>query len=41
MTSVTCAVNAAGTSAPKAFLDHQAGDYDTDMALNRSPYFIT
>ncbi len=34
-------VNAAGTFAPKPFLDHHVDDYDRYMALNRSLYFIT
>ena len=34
-------VNAAGTFAPKPFLDHQDEDYETYMALNRSLYFVT
>jgi NAD(P)-dependent dehydrogenase (short-subunit alcohol dehydrogenase family) len=34
-------VNAAGTFAPKAFLEHQVADYDKYLALNRAIYFIT
>lgn len=34
-------VNAAGTFAPKPFLDHAIDDYEKYMALNRSLYFIT
>lgn len=34
-------VNAAGTFNPKAFLDHDAGDYDGYLDLNRGTYFVT
>ena len=34
-------VNAAGTFAPKTFLDHSAEDYDTYMNLNRGTFFVT
>ncbi len=34
-------VNAAGTFAPKPFLDHQTGDYDAYMGLNKATFFIT
>ena len=34
-------VNAAGTFAPKPFLAHEAGDYDSYMDLNRAMFFIT
>ena len=34
-------VNAAGTFAPKPFLEHQVEDYDKYMTLNRSLYFVT
>jgi NAD(P)-dependent dehydrogenase (short-subunit alcohol dehydrogenase family) len=34
-------VNAAGTFVPKAFLEHDVGDYDKYLALNRAIYFLT
>lgn len=34
-------VNAAGTFAPKPFLDHSAADYDAYMSLNRGTFFVT
>jgi NAD(P)-dependent dehydrogenase (short-subunit alcohol dehydrogenase family) len=34
-------VNAAGYFQPKAFLEHDQGDYDTYHVLNRSMFFIT
>ncbi len=34
-------VNAAGTFAPKPFLDHAAADYDAYMNLNRGTFFLT
>jgi NAD(P)-dependent dehydrogenase (short-subunit alcohol dehydrogenase family) len=34
-------VNAAGVFFPKPFLEHQGGDYDPYMALNRATFFIT
>ena len=34
-------VNAAGTFAPKPFLDHSGGDYDAYMDLNRGTFFVT
>lgn len=40
-TRIRYLVNAAGTFVPKPFLDHQVGDYEQYMALNRSLYFIT
>lgn len=34
-------VNAAGTFAPKPFLDHTAEDYDSYMDINRATFLIT
>lgn len=34
-------VNAAGTFAPKPFLEHTAEDYDSYLDLNRATFFIT
>ncbi|MFM2600081.1 SDR family NAD(P)-dependent oxidoreductase [Vibrio fortis] len=34
-------VNAAGYFNPKAFVDHQASDYDQYMQLNKATFFIT
>lgn len=34
-------VNAAGTFNPKAFLDHDVGDYDGYLELNRGTFFVT
>ena len=34
-------VNAAGYFSPKAFIDHDAEDYDTYMELNKATFFIT
>ncbi|MCG7521066.1 SDR family NAD(P)-dependent oxidoreductase [Ruegeria sp. Ofav3-42] len=34
-------VNAAGTFAPKPFLEHTGEDYDSYMDLNRATFFIT
>lgn len=34
-------VNAAGTFNPKAFLDHDAADYDRYLELNRGTFFVT
>ena len=34
-------VNAAGTFVPQPFLDHEPGDYDKYLALNRAFFFIT
>lgn len=34
-------VNAAGTFAPKPFLAHDGGDYDSYMELNRATFFVT
>ena len=34
-------VNAAGTFVPKPFLDHEPGDYDKYLGLNRSLFFVT
>jgi len=34
-------VNAAGTFFPKAFLDHDGGDYDKYLDLNRATFFVT
>lgn len=34
-------INAAGTFAPKPFLDHAPEDYDSYMDLNRATFFIT
>ena len=34
-------VNAAGTFAPKPFLDHTGEDYDTYMNLNRGTFLVT
>lgn len=34
-------VNAAGTFAPKPFIDHGKADYDTYMDLNRGTFFVT
>ncbi|MEM9046496.1 MAG: SDR family oxidoreductase [Pseudomonadota bacterium] len=34
-------VNAAGTFAPKPFLENSKSDYDTYMALNRAIFFVT
>lgn len=34
-------VNAAGTFKPTPFLDHEAGDYNRYMDLNRATFFIT
>jgi NAD(P)-dependent dehydrogenase (short-subunit alcohol dehydrogenase family) len=38
---ITGLVNAAGTFAPKPFLDHDAQDYDSYMDLNRATFFAT
>lgn len=38
---VTGLINAAGTFAPKPFLDHDAQDYDSYMDLNRATFFVT
>ena len=34
-------VNAAGVFAPKPFLEHEAGDYDRYLELNRGTFFAT
>ncbi|MEX1993494.1 MAG: SDR family oxidoreductase [Steroidobacteraceae bacterium] len=34
-------VNAAGTFNPKAFIDHDAADYDNYLELNRGTFFVT
>ncbi len=34
-------VNAAGTFAPKPFVDHEEDDYDAYMDLNRGSFFVT
>lgn len=34
-------VNAAGTFAPKPFLEHTGADYDTYMDINRATFFVT
>ncbi len=39
--AVTHFVNATGYFNPKPFLDHEAGDYDTYMDLNRSGFFLS
>lgn len=39
--SFTTLVNAAGTFAPKPFLDHEVSDYDAYHDLNRATFLIT
>ena len=34
-------VNAAGTFAPKPFLEHESSDYDSYLSVNRATFFIT
>ena len=38
---ITALVNAAGTFAPKPFLDHDRSDYDRYLDLNRAFFFLT
>ena len=40
-TPITGLVNAAGTFAPKPFLDHDGSDYDAYADLNRGTFFAT
>ncbi|WP_170425812.1 SDR family NAD(P)-dependent oxidoreductase [Ruegeria arenilitoris] len=39
--SIQGLVNAAGTFAPKPFLEHSGEDYDSYMDLNRATFFVT
>lgn len=38
---ISLLVNAAGVFFPKAFIEHEAADYDMYMSINRATFFIT
>ncbi|WP_368543183.1 SDR family NAD(P)-dependent oxidoreductase [Enterobacter soli] len=38
---ISLLVNAAGVFFPKAFIEHEAADYDMYMSINRAMFFIT